>query len=114
MTVLKGRLLKAVERTLSCGVASKTKTENKYKDTSDSSEAEHSETTSPPGHFASDLARIGAVEVLFCSTYVSRSHLFSRILLLFIGFVPIWCTSRAFTIGIYTVKLGNAWDQGKK
>ena len=47
------------------------------------------------------------------STYVSRSHFFSRILLLFIGFVPIWCTSRAFTIGIYTVKLGNAWDQKK-
>ena len=55
---LKGRLLKAVARTLSCGVASKTKTENKYKDTSDSSEAQHSEAPSPSGHFASDLARV--------------------------------------------------------
>ena len=33
----------------------------KYKDTSDSSEAHNSETTSPPGHFASNLAMIGQV-----------------------------------------------------
>ena len=60
LSQLKGRLLKAVERTLSCGVASNSKTENKYKDTSDSTEDEHSETTSPPGHFASEFARIEA------------------------------------------------------
>ena len=58
LRALKGRLLKAVERTLSWNPASKTKVEIKYKDTSDSNEAQHSETPSPSGDFASDLVRI--------------------------------------------------------
>ena len=58
---LKGRLLKAVERTLSCDSASNSKTGKKYKDTSDSSEAHNSEALGPSGHFASDLATIGQV-----------------------------------------------------
>mgnify|MGYP000592604537 CR=1 FL=1 len=62
---LKGRLLKAVERTLSWDPASKTKVERKYKDTSDSSEAQHSETPGPSGDFASELATIGCVFVVF-------------------------------------------------
>ena len=64
MVHLKGRLLKAVARPadiLSYDVASTSKMEKKYKDTSDSSEAHNSETTSPPGHFASNLAMIGQV-----------------------------------------------------
>ena len=84
-----------------------------YKDTSDSSEAHNSEAPDPSGHFASNLAMIGAVEVLQHSTQVSRSHFFPRILLHFIGFVSICCTSRAFTIGIYTVNLGKGLGSEK-
>ena len=58
---LKGRLLKAVERTLSCDSASNSKVEKRVKDTSDSSEAHNSEALGPSGHFASDLAMIGQV-----------------------------------------------------
>ena len=61
---LKGRLLKAVER--SAGIrsydpASNSKNVIMYKDTSDSSEAHNSEAPDPSGHFASDLEKIGAV-----------------------------------------------------
>ena len=59
--LLKGRLLKAVERTLSCDSASNSKVEKRVKDTSDSSEAHNSEALGPSGHFASDLAMIGQV-----------------------------------------------------
>ena len=58
---LKGRLLKAVERTMSYDVASNSNGAEKYKDTPESSEAHNSETPGPSGHFASDLAMIGQV-----------------------------------------------------
>ena len=57
-TPIEGRLLKAVERTLSYDPCEQAKMEKKYKDTSDLRETQHSETPSPSGDFASDLARI--------------------------------------------------------
>ena len=60
-SLIKGPAAESCRENLELWRRKQFKNGEKYKDTSDSSEAQHSETASPPGHFASNLSMIGQV-----------------------------------------------------